>query len=218
MRGQRFTALFLALVVMLVAYPFFGDDATGAALGGLVSLCVLGAGVWALRACKWSRLATGGLALCALVASLLSLAGQVRGSVWTELCFTAYYGLATIAVFMEIIVARRYDRDTILGAVSVFLLIGVTFGSLFDLLETIAPGSFHLASDTAGGALGFRQLLYFSFMTLTSVGYGDVTPATDPARSLAVLEGVAGVLYVAVLVGGVVNAYRRDDGPEDGAT
>jgi len=57
--------------------------------------------------------------------------------------------------------------------------------------------------------VGFRRLLFFSFMTLTSIGYGDITPATDQAQSLAILEGVAGVLYVAVLVARVVNAYRN---------
>jgi len=68
-----------------------------------------------------------------------------------------------------------------------------------------------LNAIAAGEAtLGFRRLLFFSFMTLTSVGYGDITPVTDHAQSLSILESVAEVLYVAILVAGVVNAYRTD--------
>ncbi len=94
---------------------------------------------------------------------------------------------------------------------SVYLLIGITFGSLYDLVETIEPGSFRLNFYGTDDTVGFRRLLFFSFMTLTSIGYGDITPATDQAQSLAILEGVAGVLYVAVLVARVVNAYRNLD-------
>ena len=129
----------------------------------------------------------------------------------TEISFTAYYVVTTVAVFMEVIRLRRFNMDSVLGAVSIYLLIGVTFGSLFDLLETIEPGSFRLNAIAAGEAtLGFRRLLFFSFMTLTSVGYGDITPVTDHAQSLSILESVAEVLYVAILVAGVVNAYRTD--------
>jgi hypothetical protein len=199
-------------VILLVSYPFFGDNPTGAALGGLTSLLVLGAGVYALRACRKSRIVVGVLALCAFVASVVSLLGQVRGSMYSEICFSAYYAVTTVAVFAEVIRLRRFNMDAILGAVSVYLLIGVAFGSFFDLLETIEPGSFRLHDTLAVEAtLGFRRLLFFSFMTLTSVGYGDITPVTDLAQSLSILEGVAGVLYVAVLVGGVVNAYRQEE-------
>jgi len=126
-RNWRFTGLFFSLLIMLVSYPFFGDNATGAALGGLTSLLILGAGVYALRTCRWSWILSGTLALCALGASLLSLLGQVRGSVDTEISFTAYYVVTTVAVFMEVIRLRRFNMDSVLGAVSIYLLIGVTF-------------------------------------------------------------------------------------------
>jgi len=65
-------------------------------------------------------------------------------------------------------------------------------------------------------SIGFRLLLFFSFMTLTSIGYGDITPVTDQAQSLAIIEGVLGVLYVAVLIARIVNAYQGDKGDETG--
>lgn len=209
---RRFIGLFISLVVLLVSYPFFKDNPTGAALGGMTSLLVLGAGVYALRTCRKTRIVVGVLALCALAASLFSLLGQIRGSLYAEISFSAYYAVTTVAVFAEVIRLRRFDMDAILGAVSVYLLIGVAFGSFFDLVETIQPGSFCLHAAAAGEAsMGFRPLLFFSFMTLTSVGYGDITPVTELAQSLSILEGVVGVLYIAVLVGGIINAYRPQE-------
>ncbi|MBW1685214.1 MAG: two pore domain potassium channel family protein [Deltaproteobacteria bacterium] len=87
---------------------------------------------------------------------------------------------------------------------------GMTFGSLYDLIETLHPGSFQVNVDTGGAAgIGWRTLIFFSFMTLTTIGLGDVTPVTTQAQSLVSIEGVMGVLYVAVLVAKVVGIYAR---------
>lgn len=208
-RRTRFTWLFTALMVMLVAYPYFGDHTRGAALGGVMSLIVLSAGVYALRTQRKTMIVAGIFALLALGAALHSLIGGIRGSVWGEAGFTAYYSFVTVAVFREALRLRGFSRDAILGIVSVYLLIGIAYGSLFDLIETLQPGSFRFNLDLGVEAsLGFRSLLFFSFMTLTSIGYGDITPVTAQAQSLAILEGVTGVLYVAVLVARIVNAYQ----------
>ncbi len=95
------------------------------------------------------------------------------------------------------------------GAVCVYLLVGMTFGNLYDLIETLQPGSFQVNVDTAGlSGIGWRTLIFFSFMTLTTIGLGDVTPVTTQAQSLVLIEGVIGVLYVAVLIARVVGSTR----------
>ena len=116
----------------------------------------------------------------------------------------------TVAVFLEVIKTRRVTSDTIYGAICVYLLVGMTFGSLYDLIETLHPGSFQINVDTAGPvAVRWRTLIFFSFMTLTTIGFGDVTPVTTQAQSLVSIEGVMGVLYVAVLIARVVGIYAR---------
>ena len=88
------------------------------------------------------------------------------------------------------------------------MLIGLTFGSLYDLIETLYPGSFR-ANIIADPSLhlGWRKLIFFSFMTLTTVGYGDITPVTSIAQSLAIAESTLGVLYVAILIARIVGIY-----------
>jgi hypothetical protein len=86
---------------------------------------------------------------------------------------------------------------------------GLTFGSLYDLVETLRPGSFCINVEMGlDGYIGFRQLLFYSFMTLAAIGYGDITPATTQAQSMAIIEGVVGVFFVAVLIARIVNAYE----------
>jgi hypothetical protein len=95
----------------------------------------------------------------------------------------------------------------ILGAVAVYLLIGVIWAEAYDLVETIAPGALsvpapHPPHDVA-------HFVYYSFATLTTVGYGDVVAVHPAARSLATLEAVVGQLYSAILVARLVGLSLR---------
>jgi hypothetical protein len=78
------------------------------------------------------------------------------------------------------------------------------------LEEILQPGSFRGILDTGGPAPVSSELLYFSFVTLTTVGYGDITPVGSYARSLAILEGISGVLFVATFVARLVALYKPE--------
>jgi hypothetical protein len=209
-RHRCFFWLLLSLVLMLVSYPHFRDTATGAFLGGLMSLIVLVAGVYAVRARRFTLLGAGLLALAAAVSSVVALiiTGS-RGHPVVEGIFTLFYAFLTIAVFVEVMRRRAVRGDNLYGIVCVYLLIGVTFGTLYDFVETMSPGSFGYAGDLGDVSMGWRRLIFFSFMTLTGIGYGDITPLTTQAQSLAIIEGVTGVLYVAVLIARIVGMYSR---------
>ena len=87
---------------------------------------------------------------------------------------------------------------------------GCTFGTLYDFIESLKPGSFRMnVPIDADSKIGWRYLIFFSFMTLTSIGYGDITPVTFQSQSLASLEGVIGVMYVAVLIARMVGIHSQ---------
>lgn len=98
------------------------------------------------------------------------------------------------------------------GAVDAYVLIGFTFASLYALLELVQPNAFHSSVPGMGGKLSWVELMYFSFTVLTSTGFGEITPATNMARSLIVIEQVLGVMYVAFLVARLVNLYGQGRG------
>jgi hypothetical protein len=107
-------------------------------------------------------------------------------------------------VLVSVLRGGRVDGERICAALCVYLLAGIAFGGVFAALEVAAPGSLAGAGDDIGSAV------YFSFMTLTSVGYGDIAPAGSAARAVAMLEAVFGQLYLAVLVARLVSLYERE--------
>ncbi|TMA94966.1 MAG: hypothetical protein E6J77_02760 [Deltaproteobacteria bacterium] len=103
---------------------------------------------------------------------------------------------------------RASSRRPLPAALDGYLLAGFLFGVAYRALDQLWPGSF-------GGAkpVGLAQSIYFSFVTLATLGYGDVVPVSEPARGFAVVEGVSGQMYLAVLVARLVSLYSqaRDD-------
>src|SRR5215813_233436 len=137
------------------------------------------------------RIATGWLNQATLAAA--------SRMIWTVVALIAAGGALSFAFR-----ARSIDREHVYAALSAYLLAGVFFGSFYWGLEQIQPGSFALTGDFSPSSA-----IYFSFVTLTTLGYGDIVPRTEVARGLAVVEGVGGQLFLAVLIARLVSVYAR---------
>jgi voltage-gated potassium channel Kch len=102
--------------------------------------------------------------------------------------------------------ATQIDAEHLYAALSAYLLAGVFFGLFYWVLEQIWAGNF-----TVPGDFSRASAIYFSFVTLATLGYGDIVPRTDVARGLAVVEGVGGQLFLAVLIARLVSLYARGE-------
>ena len=103
--------------------------------------------------------------------------------------------------------ARRISSEHLFAALTGYLLIGMAFAYLYWTIETFRPGSFAVANAEGGQGFPLVNAFYFSFVTLTTVGYGDILPLSSILRSLAVVEAVTGQLYVAVMIARLVALY-----------
>ncbi|MBV8437380.1 MAG: two pore domain potassium channel family protein [Silvibacterium sp.] len=121
----------------------------------------------------------------------------------------AFFALSVTGLFSYLRKARSIQQSHLYTAISVYLLLGMLWFCLYATLDAAAPGSFQHSSS----AIADRQseLLYFSLVTLTTIGYGDILPVAGEARMLAALEGVVGVLYVAITVALLVSGFKRTD-------
>ena len=132
---------------------------------------------------------------------------------WANLA--AYAAVLPFQLIIIYLLARftrlqtRVTVNTVLAAVSIYLLIGATFVPVYGLIETVQPGSF-VDGASPGEGVVWQQLMYYSYVTLNTVGYGDVQPVNAWARSLSTLEAVVGVLYLAVAIARLVSLYGRD--------
>jgi hypothetical protein len=202
-REKSLSVLLLLLVGQMFLLPALGQASTGG-VGELVFSLLLLSGVAALARRRYALWLTGGLVGAALVLEWSGLAG--RGGI-ARLLETAF-SLASFTVFALLVLARTLspgpiNRHRIEGAVAAYLLFGAACGFGYEVMELVAPGSLNLGGGAAHLAL--RDTLgYFSLVTLTTVGYGDVTPVSAAARALATFEGAVGQLYPAILIGWMI--------------
>jgi hypothetical protein len=115
----------------------------------------------------------------------------------------------TLLLYVRIVLLVMFRQgpvswSRIQGGVCAYLLIGMAWASAFALVEQIHPGSFHFVTEPANIDQLTSKLIYFSFATLTTVGFGDILPALPFARSLAIAEAIVGQLFPAILIGALV--------------
>lgn len=134
------------------------------------------------------------------------------------------YGAAALFVagLIGVLLRRILDRSSddgvvlILAAVCVYLLLGGMFVALYGMAETIAPGSI-VDGGNPGAPIGWQRLIYFSYVTLATLGYGDVLPVSPWTRSLATLQTVIGTLFLAVVIARLVGLYAAREKAEETA-
>src|SRR5262249_45053124 len=124
--------------------------------------------------------------------------------VFFHLTATLFFAFTVSVILQSIFKERTVSADSIYGAFCGYLLIGLSFGHVYCVLEVLSPGSFHGGGDFARRIQiedwRFFDMTYYSLMTLTTVGYGDIIPGSQTARSLAASEAIIGQFYLAVLI------------------
>jgi hypothetical protein len=218
----RFTFLLVAQILLLVIFPLVeGKEHALVSLRFLYSLLLVAALV-ATSGRRW----TLAVVVCLFVpAATTHWVNLVLGSRWLAFvdgCLAvAILGFTVIAILRWVLRARHVSGETIGGALCAYLLLGMIWAFLFGLMELAHPGSFRLADPLPPHdfhfvfqARGFGQFVYFSFCTLTTVGYGDIIPLTPAARTFAYLEAVAGQIYLAVLIAHLVGLHVAQAGRE----
>src|SRR5262245_14761590 len=146
----------------------------------------------------------GGVALAAAVAAAVEPVPHFL--VPRSFLGAAFTGFLSIVILREVLGRGAVDRDTILGAICAYLLVGICWAGIFGFMEQVRPGSLAFPEDAGGQAAAPRpeMNLYFSFVTLATLGYGDIRPTIPTTRALAWMEAVFGQFYIAVLVARLV--------------
>jgi hypothetical protein len=126
----------------------------------------------------------------------------------SEALWVIAIALAAVAGVRHAFRVGVVDRERIFAALDTYLLAGLLFAAAYLTTDRVWQRSF--AGETAGGPLDLAHAIYFSFVTIATLGYGDVVPVSPPARGLAIVEGVGGQMYLAVLVARLVSLYAKE--------
>jgi hypothetical protein len=207
----QYEFLFLALLGVIVLLPLLDGGFFGILILNVGTTAILISSAYAVSGKK----KTLRLSLVLLVpAFIASWSNAFIGELWPMLIarvLTFVFMCYIVGVMMlDIMTEKNVTRDTIFGSACVYMLLGFAFADLFMVFQIVEPRSFGQAIDIApvGNEVKLASdLSYFSFVTLTTVGYGDVTPHTGMVRGIAMLEAMLGQFYLAVLVARLVGLH-----------
>ncbi|MCP3888448.1 MAG: two pore domain potassium channel family protein [Desulfobulbaceae bacterium] len=129
------------------------------------------------------------------------------GRIYSYILLSVYLGLLVFTFAAQISKFKTVTLNTIIATLCLYLVIGLFWGALYALLYEVVPGSYSgaLLENTEGNK--FNLFIYFSIVTLTTLGYGDITPQTLEASSLCQLEAIVGQFFTAVVIAWLVGSY-----------
>jgi hypothetical protein len=210
----HFVVLFCALLVMMVAPSAVGADSH---LRDVIVSGVLLAGAYAVSRRRATLAVGGAIAALSLVTlwfhSPLEMPTLFIVHVFLSILFLAFI---SAVILRSVLLMHEANLNTIFGALCVYILAGVMWAYIYAAVQIFQfdqdPFGLDLALTSAANAVEMRQtllgsLMYHSFVTLTTLGYGDIVPATPLARSLCVIEAVMGQIYLVVLVADLVGLH-----------
>ena len=216
--GSRPDALLLvSLLVVILLHPILDrGDLRNLVLTGLTFVLLIFSTLKLAQLRRWvwpSILLMSG----SVIFELTDMAFPNRAFLAIKFGFlTAFYGLTVVGLFSYLKQARPITNGHLFTAISIYLLLGMAWFALYSGIDALYPD----AILEGGHPLAARQsdLLYFSLITITTVGYGYIVPRDGEVRMLAALEAVMGILYMAITVGILVSGYQRRGSVEETRT
>ena len=207
----RYGSLLLTLVVLMLLQPTV-DTLVGKYLIEVLFIVSLFAGLQAIEIKKSLLRFEVMLLLASLLLTFLGILVDHSGLYVIGIAGRALFlSLVALTILLDLFRARRVSGDTLAGAVCVYLLIGLICAFCFIVVEFMVPGSFSFTQGAARLQLWLSQdfypFFYFGMMTMTTVGYGDMTPLSTVARTIASVEAISGQVYLTILVARLVGMY-----------
>lgn len=201
------------LLVLLIALGLLGaagraDPRLNAALRTAVLITML-AMLYVIRRSRRSVVIGSLLATANVTLEIFSILDPTPERIVAhQLAAAIFYAFTAVVLLRSALGVRRVSLHTISTALCVYLITGLAFGILFTAVDNAFPNAFHRGFGQPGYPQeGTSDLIYFSFCTLTTVGYGDISPVHPLARVLSVLEGCFGVMYPSILIAWLVGMY-----------
>lgn len=206
----RFFWLLISLVLLLITSVFLHQHVLFQWASTFLTFLILIAATLTVRE-SYSFILF--LVIMAVLSLLFNLSDLIIGGIVSDFCsklFLAIFCIALIICFSkDILKSNKVTIDLFLGAICVYLLIAIAFGLLYNVINILDPRSFYMLTSGARTLPSEFDFFYFSFTTLTTVGYGDVAIVTAHAKALVVIESITGIFYLAILVSRLVARHGK---------
>ena len=221
---RRHTALLVAIVAAFAVRPLIGDLGIAPVIFSIALIGLMLVSLYTIQvdelvgererllAQKKRQSVIGWLLAIAAIGERLAITVVPRPSVILAgvMFWFLFFGYVTWSELRAVLRQKEVTAETISMSISTYLLMGLTWGVFYIALYHLQPGAFSFGGSTPGAPSEheiFAILVYFSLTTLSTIGFGDITPITLQARYAAVAEGITGQFYLAILVARLVGLY-----------
>lgn len=215
---DNFVWLLLALVFLLFSGAMFAqfESAQGQRLVNISLMITLLIAIWSLEQNqkKWMNFKVGATLLIGGLMIGDSLLADNRLSFAQLLISFLFLSLTTFQAWRQVMFTGIIDRNKIIGAICIYILLGVVWAFGYLLIEAIFPHSFN-GLDHKPWQQNLQEMIYYSMVTLTTLGYGDITPNAPVARFMAYMESITGIFYTTVLVASLIGIRLASHHPEN---
>jgi len=202
------TFLLLALIALILLYPYFQEGVLARVSLAVLFLLVLIGGAFAIRQSRPVLIVKIGLALAGLALEWTALwRGNTTLLVLAGIPYAAFLAVTIGEVLGYILRRGPVTADKLHGALAGYIMLALLWAFIYALIERLSPGSFGPNRIDLGQPGAFFQLIYFSLTTLTTTGFGDITPMTNQARSFVMVEEFAGLFFVGVVIARLAGLY-----------
>ena len=208
--GHRFFVLFVFLLATLILFPYAEASRFGSYAFRVMGSFTVVVSVYAAKIHRSLLIFAILLAIPALFQRIvLPKLSASSFSIFNIVLGFVFDVVIVVLIFRHVLAAEQPTSETIFGALCLYLLVGFTFASVYSMVAAFQPNAFYLDPSTNLHKVPDRfDFIYYSFATMTSLGATGITPVSPQARSFSILEAILGVLYLAVLITGLIGAYR----------
>jgi len=205
--GGRNFFIFSVLILLILIPPFVEGRPAGHFIISVLLILIPIAGFVTTSGSRAKTITLVALSIIPVGGTIAAVFGwNVFAMPTTVLLFGVLYGFIAASIVQNIFNTDTINADTIYGIISVYVLFAFVWAALFQFMYDMNPEHFRITAGD-GGTIDYLDFLYYSVITLTTLGYGEIIPLTSKARALAMLESIAGVLFLATVIARVVAVH-----------
>jgi voltage-gated potassium channel Kch len=211
-KNNRFLALVISLILFFIGYPITENSAAAKLVLNLFFMLIVLSAVYEISDNLKPLFINLGLALLVIVLRWVHYFYAIELWVILGLCTNIFFW-AYIAVYILKFILKHniISYELIFAAIAVYLILGLAWASIYQVIEISHPHSFSIANPKTDSQNLSFQMWYFSMVTLTTLGYGDISPITMLARVFVILEAILGQFYLAILIASLVGRSIAQD-------
>ncbi len=206
-RRDNFIWLLGALIFLLFSGALFAqyEFEQGQRLVNITLMFTLVVAIWAMetKGAKWANWKIGGTLIVAVLMIGDSILEDNRLAVYQLAVSFVFLSLTVYQAWAQVMITGKVDGNKIIGAICIYFLLGIVWAFGYLLVEQLYPGSINGLEHKEWQA-NLEDMIYYSLVTLTTLGYGDITPTQPIARFMAYMESVTGIFYTTVLVASLI--------------